>query len=172
MESRTLIRTQLNKIPDHEKQEAFTRDELKMLFCKSPEYADDRTPEAHHFWIPLIALFTGARREEICQLYVSDLKKEKGICCLAIQEEVDKPDKSVKTSEKRLVPLHPFIVENFKFVGYVNNLKDQRGRIFPKLKRTESGHKYGGAFGQWFSRFSMPVCIDIQPNVPLIVYQL
>ncbi len=124
-----------------------------LMFHESPEFGKDKAKEPQYFWIPLIALHTGARREEICQLYVTDLKRVKDIWCLDIQEEADKSDKSVKTSEKRLVPLHPFIAEDLNFVGFVASLKDQKGRIFHTLKRTKSGYKYGGAFGQWFSRF-------------------
>jgi len=152
-----------HKVPDHEKQDPFSVEDLWAMFGESPEFGEDNAGEAHHFWIPLIALFTGARREEISQLYVTDLVEVDNIWCLAIQEEADKPDKSVKTSEKRLVPLHPFIAKELNFVGFVKRLKGQKGRIFHKLKRTKSGNKYGGAFGQWFSRFRKR-CI---PNVEL-----
>ena len=64
------------------------------------------------FWMPLIGLYTGMRIEEVCQLYVSDLKLMDGIWCLDVNQ--DKPDKSVKTSERRIVPLHPFLVQRIE----------------------------------------------------------
>jgi hypothetical protein len=53
------------------------------------------------------------------------------IWCFDINE--DRPDKSVKKGERRIVPLHPFIVEDINFIGYVKSLRDQKGRVFPVL---------------------------------------
>src|SRR5690606_3029615 len=53
----------------------FEPDELKRIFF-SDEYlgritSRKRTPS--RFWVPLIAAFTGARLNEICQLHVADI---------------------------------------------------------------------------------------------------
>ncbi|MFO7738929.1 MAG: site-specific integrase [Desulfatiglandaceae bacterium] len=107
-----------------------------------------------------MGLYTGCRLEELCQLYISDLTEVDGIWCLNIVE--DKPDKSVKTGEKRIVPLHPFIIEDLNFVGYVRGLPDQAGRVFPELKRIN--HRYGHYFGRWFSTFREKSGIDSPPR--------
>lgn len=39
----------------------------------------DQFPRRHRFWLPLIALWSGMRIEEICQLYVEDIKPYKDI---------------------------------------------------------------------------------------------
>jgi hypothetical protein len=52
--------------------------DLKAIFA-SPVYAAAKRPKGGRgeaaFWLPLIALFTGARLEEIAQLYVRDLQQ-------------------------------------------------------------------------------------------------
>jgi len=146
----------------HEQQDPFSKNDLRMIFCDSPEYKDDKHKKDHNFWIPLIGLFSGMRLEEICQLYVSDLIRIDGIWCLDIKEEKDKPDKSVKTGEKRSVPLHPFLVDDMNFVGYVKRLPDKKGRIFPKMKRVNN--RYGHGLGQWFTKFKVRCGLDPTPR--------
>ena len=80
---------------------------------------------------------------------MSDLKQMDGVWCLDINQ--DKPDKSVKTSERRIVPLHPFVAHDLNFVGYVQRLPDRDGRIFPELKRIAD--RYSHHASPWFSNF-------------------
>jgi integrase len=134
-----------------ELRDAFTGDDLQKIFVSSKEFGQDRWGRAHHphfFYIPLIALYTGCRLEEICQLYVEDVQQFGHVWCLDINES--RPDQSVKKGERRIVPLHPFIWKEIDFIGYIKNLKDQKGRVFPELKRINN--RYGHSFGQWFGR--------------------
>jgi len=156
-----LIKDRKKKRP-HEEQDPFSTDDLRMLFCDSKEYKEDKHRKNCNFWIPLIGLYTGMREEEISQLYVSDLKKIDGLWCLDIKEEDYKPDKSVKMSEKRIVPLHPFLVDDLNFVGYVQNLPDIDGRIFPKMKRVDNRYSHG--FCQWFRKFKIRCGVDPTPR--------
>ena len=66
------------------------------MFCESNEYLHDQHKKTSYFWLPIIALYTGMRMEEICQLYVSDVKKVDGVWGFNISEDEDKQDKSVK----------------------------------------------------------------------------
>lgn len=53
--------------------------ELVKMFCQ-PDFAAFRYAEGRPgntpFWLPLMAAYTGARREEIAQLYVGDVRQE------------------------------------------------------------------------------------------------
>ena len=84
-------------------------------------------------------LYTGARIEELCQLYIDDIKKVDGIWVLDIDET--HPDQKVKDHEKRYLPLHPLITKKMKFVEYAHSLPNQNGRVFPELKRTGTKSK-------------------------------
>ena len=146
----------------HKLQDVFAKKDLEKMFCKSPEFGEDSLEKPHYFWIPLIGLYTGMRLEEICQLYVSDLKQIDGIWCLDVLEEEENPDKSIKTGESRLVPLHPFLVKELNFIGYVKNLPDQTGRIFPETNRV--ANRYGHNFTMWFSQFRKRCLENVKPR--------
>jgi len=132
-----------------EMRDVFDSDDLTKLFVTSKEYSQDTHYAPNKFWVPLLGLYTGCRLEEICQLYVEDIKQVDGINVLDINQ--DKPDKSVKTNERRMVPLHPFLVDDLRFVDFVKSLPDQEGRVFPELKHKKN--RYGQNVSQWFRRF-------------------
>ena len=100
------------------------------------------------FWLPLIALFTGARLGEIAQLEVSDVRQDRGVWIFHITDEGG-ADKSVKTAgSARVVPIHPELVR----IGLLEyrEVMERRGekRLFPELKRDQRGH-FGSASKFW-----------------------
>jgi integrase len=143
-----------------EERKIFSIEDLKKLFCESQEFGQDQIEQPYQFWMPLIGLHTGMRIEEICQLYISDLKKIDGIWCLDIDQ--DRQDKSVKSSERRIVPLHPFLTVDLNFVGYVQGLPDKQGRIFLELKRIKD--RYSHYASRWFAKFVKGSGIVAAPN--------
>ena len=138
--------------------DAFNTDDLKKMFVDSRYFGQDKWGKCKHphfFWAPILGLYTGARMEEIGQLYVDDVKQIDGVWALDINES--RPDQSVKTSEQRLIPLHDFIVKELKFIDYINSLP-QDGRVFPELKRIQDRYTHG--YTQWFSSFKKRCGID------------
>lgn len=103
------------------------------------------------FWLPLLALYSGARRGELAQLHVDDITEQEGIPCIVITEEGG--EKRVKTaSSRRTFPVHPHLAE-LGFLEFV----DERRRTDPEALRlfsdvVESSHGFGDAEGKWFSR--------------------
>jgi integrase len=152
------------KKKSHKKQEIFTDEDLKKLFCESSEFGADSLTKPHHFWVPLIGLYTGMRLEEICQLYVSDLKKIGDIWYLDALEEEEHPEKSIKTGERRAIPLHPFLVNDLNFIGYVKGLPDQDGRIFPETNWVATANRYGHQFSIWFGNFRKKYLENVKPK--------
>ena len=67
------------------KRESFDRDELK-AWMKHPTFTQHRfdTYGWSEFWIPLLCVWHGARRNEIGHLLTSDVEKKEGIWCLNI----------------------------------------------------------------------------------------
>lgn len=136
---------QFDTKPDHEQRPAFEDDELAQLF-ESRQYTKTGHKQASHYWVPLLALFTGARQGELCQLYKSDIQKndETGIWYLDINQNT--PDKSLKKKHHaRLVPIHKTL-RDMGFLDYVDSVKQER--IFPDLPRKRDG--YGQKFSRWF----------------------
>ncbi|MGL5410469.1 MAG: site-specific integrase, partial [Shewanella sp.] len=102
--------------------------------------------EPHRRWIALLGLFTGARANEICQLYADDVQQVDGIWCLNIRS--GRPDQKLKTANSaRLVPLHRHLLQS----GFIEFVKGRiGGRLFPELPHRQDG--YSHLWGQWFSR--------------------
>nr|WP_279490714.1 integrase [Aeromonas veronii] len=78
--------------------------------------------EPHRRWIALLGLFTGARANEICQLYADDVQQVDGIWCLNIRN--GRPDQKLKTvNSARLVPLHRYLLQS----GFIEFVKGRAG---------------------------------------------
>lgn len=134
----------------------FTKADLEKLF--DPEqYLKYTKLNPAHFWVPLIALFTGARIEEICQLHVDDLRVEEGLWCIDINDTEEEggvtPGKRLKTSaSRRLVPMHNFLAKELGLPRYAEELR-QAGEVqlFPGLVRVKGKLSHG--VSQWFGRY-------------------
>ena len=131
---------EVNRQPSRDKVGVFTPEDITRIFT-SPDLGKDHP---YQFWVPVLGLFTGARREELCSLYGCDIKNEGGVWYLDINE--DKPDKRIKTHQGRKVPLHSFVVD----LGFIEYCRVP-GRIFPELTNKNRDRKYGHYFGKWFN---------------------
>lgn len=119
------------------------------VFTKGERPVGGKGDAAH--WIPLLMLFTGARREEIAQLTAERLRFEEGVAYLAIDPIDD--DGRLKTDEsKRSVPVHPQLIR-MGFLDYVAKRRDAGGgMLFPLLKPNKRG-QYAAKWGDWWRRY-------------------
>lgn len=89
-----------------------------------------------HYWIPLIAAYTGARREEIAGLQVEDIQLHDGIWCFKFEENAER---TVKTdASDRLVPIHPHLID----LGILEG-RQGSGRFLNGLHRKSKASKLG-----------------------------
>lgn len=163
------------------KREAFTQDELKALFGDMGKYVQATEGVPSRFWVPLIALYSGMRLEEICQLHLSDIVKVDGVLCFSINEESGGSGymKHVKSSAGiRKVPVHPHLWDELglkKFVAsrwaktpeenYTSTL------LFPDLQErvnavNHATVKLGSALTHWFTRYRRSVGVGGQHGEP------
>ena len=128
----------------------FNDSDLSLIFY-SDIYKFGQAKRSSDYWVPLIALFTGARLAEICQLYLKDIRKEDGVWVFDINEDKDDDEqKSIKNQDasKRLVPIHSDLI-NLGLLDYKDYLLHaNQKRLFPDEKRNSSG-KYD-AFSKRF----------------------
>jgi len=115
-------------------------DQLKMESRKHP----------WRYWLPLLARFTGARLEELCQLHIDDIATHQGIPCIRVDDRHD--DQKLKNqSSRRVLPIHPKLLE----LGLLEHAESIKGannsRLFPDLVATRG--KLGHAPSKWFSRY-------------------
>jgi len=116
-----------------------------------------------YYWMPLLALFTGGRRNELAQLYLSDFRETAtGTPYISFNlDESDKkdidgndseiPEKSLKTINAiRDIPIHPILIE-LGLLEYVKALSESGyRRLFPELRK-DPIKGYGKPVGSWFN---------------------
>ena len=132
-----------------EERHAFNQCDLKNLF-ESGEYKKG-FKEMHRYWVPIIALYTGARLEEICRIRVENFKEVKGVKIIEIAPAPDKKWKGKSKAAMRPVPMHPKLIE-LGLLEFVTNQKDKETmRLFPELSGQRDG--YSARVSKWFARY-------------------
>jgi integrase len=146
-------------------------EELSLLFG-SPIYLQAERPlggkgEAA-FWLPLLAIFSGARLNELAPMTADDVKLDaaSGVRFITIIENQE-TGRSVKTdSSVRAVPVHSELVR-IGFLEFVEHMRQSGGpsaRLFPKLTPGSKGG-FGEAFSKWFGRYKRDLGINNSSSV-------
>ncbi|MET3461427.1 site-specific integrase [Variovorax atrisoli] len=119
-----------------QKREPWDNETLKKLL-HSPPTEDRRLDMAAQYWLPLLALMTGARQAEICQLRVDDVIQRDGVWLLDINEEGD--DKSVKSAAgERWVAIHSKLIA-LGFIEHVERMREAgKSLVFPGILTAKS----------------------------------
>ncbi|MET3781119.1 integrase [Brevundimonas sp. 1080] len=91
------------------------------------------------YWLPLIALFSGARLNELCGLRLADFDQIEGVPFFHIRALA--ADQSLKTAaSERIVPIHKALLE-LGLLIYVDRLRAAgEKRLFPSLQPGPRGH--------------------------------
>jgi integrase len=138
--------------PTIELREPFTQQDLRLIFSH-PKFAEGRFKYPAYFWIPLVALYSGMRLEEISQLCVKEIYEADGIYVININEHAgpNSPKTLKNINAKRLVPIHTELI-NLDFIEYHKNCRERESeRLFPELNVTKKTHKFGKQVGKQFS---------------------
>ncbi|MCX7248743.1 MAG: site-specific integrase [Burkholderiales bacterium] len=115
-----------------EKYEPFTPEELQRIF--QPDFYRKKLKLPDFYWCPLIALFTGARAEEIASLDVEQIYPVKGIWIIDIL-------KGKNANAKRRVPLHQALID-LGLVDYRMSLARAGYRkLFPHIQPGTNGYR-------------------------------
>jgi integrase len=136
-------------------------DDLTTLF-NSGIYARARRPRGGSSeaaaWLPLMALYTGARLEELCQLTLDDIKTEARIPYLRIIDLIDEnADKLVKrlknVGSRRSIPIPQQLIDH-GFLKYVRHLRKQEQTwLFPDLTVEKKYGRRGANWSKWWGRW-------------------
>ena len=134
----------------------WTDEELITLFSQ-PLFTEKKLPRNKKaggwaaYWVPLIAVFSGARVSEICQLTADDIDTNISHPTIKIRSRSE--DQRLKTvNAERDIPIHPQLIE-LGFLNYVELIKSTpaANNLWPELpKRNE---RSGGYFSQWFGEY-------------------
>lgn len=143
----------------------FDHEDLVAIFEQSPVFRLGMRPQGCAadacYWIPVLALYTGSRLEEIAQLTIDDTRQEAGRHYLDIND--DGPRKFLKTpGSKRRVPVHPKLIE-LGWLDYVASIKVQgHTELFAHVKSGTG--KRTAAFSKWVNKYLRTRCGITDPR--------
>jgi len=105
--------------------------------------------QPHKHWAPILAVYTGARVNEIAQLYVEDIEHVQEIWGLHINRRFN-GQKLKNSHSRRFIPLHTDLLK-LGFLDYVQDVKKAGFKhLFPGLSWGVNGP--GDTVGDWFNR--------------------
>lgn len=139
---------------DNNKRKEFRIEQLQNFFNTdwyNKDLEHNLKEEPHKVWIPLILLYSGARINEIAQLYINQIIEKEGVYFFKIKDTEE--DQSTKNkSSNRIIPIHKILLD-FGFLNYVKQQeKNNQERLFSELYLTKS-KGYGQHFGKIFNDY-------------------
>jgi integrase len=128
------LKVKLKKRPPSSFRKAYTSEQLEVLYKLANNYGN----QDKRYWLIMLARYTGARMNEICQLTAGDISNE----AIHIRGE------RLKTANaKRLIPLHPRLVE----LGIFDWIRNSKGRrLFHEWSPVKGSFSH--APSKWFCR--------------------
>ena len=136
--------------------------DLKVIFS-SPVFKNGQRPKGGAgeaaFWLPYLALFTGARLEELAQLRVKDVCVEERddqridyLDLMTMEGSAATKLRRKTSSSRRKVPLHSALIE-LGFLDYAASMKSQgKLSLFPDL--ISNGDKRSVSWSKWWGRYA------------------
>ena len=130
--------------------DAFNKEQLRTIFMHLTENPDGLVKKETHKWVSLIAMFTGARLNEVAQLDGTDLQLHDGVWCFSFASDGDDTNKRLKTeASRRLVPMHDVLLE-LGLQDFCQAAVKRKTRLFPDLNY-EAQNGYGRNVGRWMN---------------------
>lgn len=132
------------------KRDPFTIEQLKQLFAEPPWSGPGAGPGKHpgRYWAPILALYHGFRRAEVCGLKADEIQEREG-CPVIIVTPNDA--RGLKNAEaERVLPVHPEVIR-LGFLEYARKRREGgQEMLFPDA-RTKSRGQMGHNIGEWFN---------------------
>ena len=167
------VRRSKDAVAARDERGAWTSEELVKLF-DSPVWRGchpvnrsqpgDEIIRDAKFWIPLLALFHGARLEEFADLYRRDIQIIDGTWVIDLVESVQADDEDGTTEDERMrrlknvnakrkVPVHPELLR-MGFIAYVTTTAPGADDpLFPDLEPQGKDGKRGPRMTRWFVEY-------------------
>ena len=137
---------------------SFETAELKLLFA-APVFTKHQYPQGARgpaaFWLPLLALFTGARQAELAGLTVGNIQTDEDTATplMYITSEASRGKRVKTASSQRVVAVHPQLVK-LGFLTFVDARRHEgvTAWLFP-LVAPDKGRSGVAAWSKWFGRY-------------------
>ncbi|MBR1399365.1 MAG: site-specific integrase [Alphaproteobacteria bacterium] len=129
----------------------FSKKELIKIFDADNYFLYSNKKFLFRFYVMLLGLYSGARLNELCQIYCDDVKKQGNIYYIDINDS--RSDQHLKNkSSNRLIPVHPKLVE-MGFIDYIKKVREQNNeRVFYQFTYSGRNH-YTDKMSKWFGRY-------------------
>ena len=146
-------------VPIRDKRRPFSTGQLQRIFTgppfealRNPTSTRFNPPCPSRFYVPLIALFSGLRQNEICQQTTDDIADIDGVPCFIVKSDPT-CGKRVKTaSSERVVPVHPALVRAGLLDHHRKRCSSGESRMWPDLALDRVGYA-SAYFSKWFARY-------------------
>jgi integrase len=140
---------------DEDRRYPFTTEDIQSIF--NPEtFLQFCAGRPAHYWVPVLALFTGARLEELAQVFVEDVYELDGVLVLDIN---DKEGKRLKNKNaRRKIPIVDLVRYDLGFEKFVEAQRAAgEQRLFSELTYTQQrrGHRISKDFGRYLKKIKM-----------------
>lgn len=129
------------------KYQPFTHDDLRILFNDATFTQKAHNGRPMRYWLPLLALYTGARREEIANLHRKDIRQEEGVWVIDIN--TDHHNRVKNRNSHRLIPIHSHLIT----LGFLEYAKTRSSWLFPE----ESVDSKGRRANVWYNHIFSPM---------------
>lgn len=151
------VRVEEKKKPVEDRRQAYSDEALQATYNA---LVHGNVRKESYKWASLVAMFTGARLAEVCQLEIADIVKRDDIWCIEITGTAKNPSnlKSLKSeAARRIIPVHSHLQE----IGFGDFSRRQRNRYGEdaRLFQDYKHHKDKGStknFGRWYNESFMP----------------
>ncbi|WP_372707921.1 site-specific integrase [Brevundimonas sp.] len=101
------------------------------------------------YWLPIVAIHTGMRLEELASLRTDEIVDREGIVAFDLTKRPLSGARSVKNkSARRIIPLHKRLFD----LGFVDWTRLQSDDVFPDLT-TDAKGKRGSQFSKWWGKW-------------------
>lgn len=142
---------------EQSQREPFDARDLQIIF-NAPLFTERKLPVGAKgdagVWLPLLALFAGARQAEYAGLRVSDIREDSDTRAPLMWFTRDvKAGRRLKTkTSERVVPIHPQLIE-IGFLDYVAERREagEQAWLFPTVAPDQKGAL--SAWAKWWSRY-------------------
>lgn len=136
-----------------EKRTAFSSEQLQTIFSQSIFTDQRKTIPDFHYWLPLLALFQGARLAELCGLRTQDIRLIDEIWCIDISPNDYRP-RLKNRSAIRILPIHKKLIE----LGFLEYVKSRPEGLLLDITVSKKG--VGENAGKWFGGFKKNLGFD------------
>ncbi|KQI72388.1 hypothetical protein AN191_09790 [Loktanella sp. 5RATIMAR09] len=129
----------------------FTQEALELAYKALTDPESKFYEKSSHRWATLIAMFTGARLNEICQLQINDIVEDNGLWIFDFNDNGDELKRIKSAAGRRCVPLHSTLIKLGILQYREQMIAHGHDRLFPDYSYHPK-HGYGDKLSKWFNR--------------------